>query len=51
MNERVSRLDSRPDPNGGSEPSSGRETMYWDSVPDFFFFKTKLVPVGMAHIL
>ena len=29
----LSRLDSWPDPNGGSEPSSGRETMYWDSLP------------------
>ena len=28
----------------------GRETQDWDSLPDFFF-KTDLVPVGMAHIL
>ena len=31
--DRVSRPDSRPDPNDGSESSSGRETMYWDSLP------------------
>ena len=31
---------------------SGSETQDWDSLPDyFFFFKTDLVPVGMAHIL
>ena len=31
----------------------GRETQDWDSLPVFFFFffKTKLVHVGMAHIL
>ena len=29
----MSRPDSRSDPNGGSEPSSGRETIYWDSLP------------------
>ena len=23
----------------------------WDSLPDFFFFKAELIPVGMAHIL
>ena len=40
----LSRPKSRPDPNGGSEPSSGRETMYWDSLQDFFFFE--LIPVG-----
>ena len=34
----MSRPDSRPDLNDGSEPSSGRETIYWDSLPDFFFF-------------
>ena len=28
----------------------GRETICWDSLPDFFL-KAKLVPVGMAHIL
>ena len=33
VREIVSRPDSRPDPNDGSEPSSGRETMYWDSLP------------------
>ena len=34
----MSRPDSRPDLNDGSEPSSGPETIYWDSLPDFFFF-------------
>ena len=29
---------SRSDPNGGSEPGVGRETIYWDSLPVFFFF-------------
>ena len=47
----MSRPDSRSDQIGGSEPSSGRETIYWDSLPDFFFFKAELIPVGMAHIL
>ena len=32
----LSRPDSRSDPIGGSEPSSGRETLYWDSLPFFF---------------
>ena len=43
----LSHPDSRSDPIGRSEPSSGCETIYWD----FFFFQTELVPVGMAHIL
>ena len=43
--------ESRSDPIGGSEPSSGCETVYWDSLPEFFFFKDEMVPVGMAHIL
>ena len=34
----LSHPDSRSDPNDGSEPSSGRETIYWDSLPVFFFF-------------
>ena len=46
----MSHPDSKSDPIGGSEPSSGCETQDWDSLPDFFF-KTELVPVGMAHIL
>ena len=46
----MSRPDSRSDPNGGSEPNLGRETIYWDSLLDFFF-KVELVPVGMTHIL
>ena len=29
---------SRSDPIGGSKPSSGCETIYWDSLPDFFYF-------------
>ena len=41
--------DSRSDPIGGSEPSSGRETIYWDSLP-VFFFKAELVPVGAQTI-
>ena len=32
----VSHPDSRSDPNGGFEPVSGRETIYWDSLPVFF---------------
>ena len=46
----LSHPDSRSDPIGGSELSSGCETIYWDSLPDFFF-KPELVPVGMAHTL
>ena len=38
----LSHPDSRSDPIGGSEPSSGCETMYWDSLPDFFFLKPNL---------
>ena len=34
----MSHPDSRFDPNGGSEPSSGRETIYWDSLPIIFYF-------------
>ena len=34
---RVSHPDSRSDPIGGSEHSSGCKTIYWDSLPDFFF--------------
>ena len=33
----MSRPDSRPDPIGGSESSSGCETQDWDSLLDFFF--------------
>ena len=47
----MSRPESQSDPIGGSEQSSGCETQDWDSLPEFFFFKTELVPVGMAHIL
>ena len=41
----LSHRDSRSDSIGGSEPSSGCETIYWDSLPDFFF-NAELVPVG-----
>ena len=34
----MSHPDSRSDPIGGSEPVSGCETIYWDSLPAFFFF-------------
>ena len=34
--DKLSRPDSRPDPNGGSEPSSGRETMYLDSLRHWY---------------
>ena len=34
--------DSRSDPIGGSEPGSGCENIYWDSLPDFFFSKLNL---------
>ena len=42
----LSRPDSRSDSIGGSESSSGCETIYYDSLPVFFFFKVELVPVG-----
>ena len=32
----LSHSDLWSDPNGGSEPGSGRETIYWDSLPVFF---------------
>ena len=41
--------DSRSDLNGGSEPSSGCETIYWDSLP-VFFLRAELVPVGIQTI-
>ena len=40
---------SRSDPNGRSEPSSGRETIYWDSLP-VFFLRAELVHVGIQTI-
>ena len=40
----------RSDSNGGSEPSSGRETINWDSLPVFFFLKVELVHVGTQTI-
>ena len=42
-----------PSPTRLADPNRfpGRETKYWDSLPDFFFFKSQLAPVGMAHIL
>ena len=42
----LSRPDSRPDPIGGSEPSSGCETQDWDSLPDFFFFLNRTGACG-----
>ena len=33
---------SGSDSNGGSEPSLGRETIYWDSLPVFFFNLIKI---------
>ena len=54
LGESLSHPDSRSDPIGGSEPSSGCENIYWDSLPDFYFIlflKAKLVPMGMTHIL
>ena len=33
----VSRPESRFEPIDESEPSSGCKTIYWDSLPDFFF--------------
>ena len=44
----VSHPDSQSDPIGGSEPVSGRETIYWDSL--LFFFEAVLVPVGIQTI-
>ena len=42
-----------PGPTRMADPNRflGRETQDWDSLPDFVFFKTDLIPVGMAHIL
>ena len=41
----VSHPDSLSDLKGGSEISPGCETIYWDSLPVFFFLKAELVPV------
>ena len=47
----LSHPDSRSDPNGGSKPSPRHETIYWDSLPVFFFFfRAKLVPVDIQTI-
>ena len=46
----VSRPDSRSDPIGESEPVSGCETIYWDSLLVFFFFRAELIPVGILTI-
>ena len=42
-----------PGPTGLADPNHfpGLENIYWDSLPDFFFPKAELVPVGMTHIL
>ena len=45
----MSHPDSWSDPNGRSEPSSGREAIYWDSLP-VFFLKAELVHVGIETI-
>ena len=45
----VSHPDFRSDPNGRSELGSGHETIYWDSLP-FFFFRAELEPVGIQRI-
>ena len=42
-------LGSRSDPNGGSEPSPGRETIYWDS-HYLFFLRAELVLVVIQTI-
>ena len=42
--------DSRSDPIGGSEPSSGCETIYWDSLPDFFLSQTSTYGYG-PHLI
>ena len=41
-----------PGPTRLADPNwfPGRETIYLDSLPDFFF-KAELISVGMAHIL
>ena len=41
---------SRSDPKGESEPSPGRETIIWDYLPFFFFFRVELIPVGIQTI-
>ena len=50
IEEVLSHLDSWSDPNGGSEPGSGRETIYWDSLPIYFFltytYTKELPPEG-----
>ena len=42
-----------PGPTRLADPNRfpGRETQDWDSLPDFFFIKSQLAPVGLAHIL
>ena len=45
----MSHPDSRPDPNGGSKPGSGRETEL-GLFTCFFFFKADLGPVGIQTI-
>ena len=45
----MSHPESRSDPIGGSEPSSGCETIYWDSLP-VFFLKAELVSVSIQTI-
>ena len=47
----LSRLDSRSDPIGGSEPVFRTRDHILGLFTLFFFFKSQLEPVGMAHIL
>ena len=48
----VSHPDSRSDPNDGFEPSSRCETIYWDSLPVFFFFQSQTCTCGYGpHLI
>ena len=48
----VSHPDSKSNPIGGSEPVSECETIYWDSLPDFFFFNSRSGTCGYGpHLI
>ena len=47
----LSHLDSRFESNGKFEPSSGCETIYWDSLPVFFFSHRDGVYVINTYIM
>ena len=47
----MSHPESRSDPIGGSESSSGCETQDWDSLPDFFFLKSRTGTCGYGPLL